>query len=578
MKFLRGYFDDYALHEHCDILKIRKSLQPPITNNYLINPNVHGAHYRNSTFGQQVVEVDIRIKHDVLYHLDQLNKILYRRGNKRLFFPDQPDRYLLCKLSGEAVPTSRYGNSLMTLQFVSPDYFWRPTAGKSTVSFDSNGRAVINNLGTAPTPITIELNFPSDCGYLGATGPDEFISLGNIEEKDKTPVPRSEFAMNEEMDQVTTWTRQTNASSLIPDYNKISSAGTAKHDQWGMLLDPSTLGTSDQWHGHAYMRNFDMGSAEREADNFSLRSRIDIADLSGSRNRTMATLIVVMDENNIPIMTTSVYDVSGDKNELTVTFKVRDTGNRSKIIHTAKMPRLNGYINMEKSGNVFTWVTHNNATTTATATTRTLKKNDIVNLTTSANTIYDWNGKKLRLDARIKGEPLQVAQELEDANGTANQGRYLLKNVRYGYVEGFFDAKDIKQTAVDTQQSIAEKTIRHTITDSTLAQLRPYKVFVWQGKWGATTPYSQFSINSVVVQRKYTVDALELENTFMAGDQLVIDGETSQVYKNGRIFEGYHDWDSRVITVDGGPSEISILPSNWAQMPTGRAIYESRWL
>ena len=578
MKFLKAYFDDYALHDHCDIIRIRKRLQPPITNDYLINPNVHGAFYRKSTFGQQVVEIEIRIRNNVLFHMDELNKILYRRGNKKLFFPDQPDRYLLCKLNGEVEPSSRYGNSTMTLEFISPDYFWRPTAGKTFVEFDSNGRAVVNNLGTAPTPITLEVDFSSDCGYLGATGPDEFISLGNIEEKDKTPVPRSEYAMNEEMHEVNTWTRQTNASALIPDYIKISSAGTAKHDQWGMLLDPSTLGNSDQWHGHAYMRNFDMGTAEREADNFNLRSRVDIADLSGKRNNTMAMLVVVMYQNNIPIMTTSIYDVSGDKNELTVTYKIRDTGNRSKIIHSAKIPRLNGFINMEKSGNVFTWVTHNNATTTATSTTRTLKTNDIVNLTSTANTIYDWNGRKLRLDSRIKGEPLRVGQELSAANGTANQGRYLLRNVRYGYVEGFFDPQDIKQTTVAGQSSSKEKTIRHTITDSSLAQLRPYKVFVWQGKWGATTPYSKFSLNSVVVQRRYTVDALEIENTFMAGDQLIVDGETGQVYKNGKIFEGYHDWDSRVITVDGGPSEISILPSDWANMPTGRAIYESRWL
>lgn len=577
MAFLKAYFDDYPIHDHCDIMAIRKKLQPPISNRYLINPNVHGAHFVDSTFGQQTVEIDIKIRKNVLFHMDELNKILYRRGNRRLFLPDQPDRFLLCKLTGDTEPSSRYGQSRLTLEFISPNYYWQSTSGKQSALFDVNGRTVVNNLGTAPTPITLEINFPSDCGYLGATGAEEYISLGNVEEKDKTPVPRSEFAMNEELDKLTTWTRQTNAAALIPDYNKISSAGTAKTNQWGMLLDPATLGTGDQWHGHAYLRSFDEGTAEREADNFSLRSRVDIADLSGTRNKTMAMLIVVMDENNAPIMTTSIYDVSGDKNELIVTFKVRDTGNRSKIIHTAKLPRLNGHINMEKSGNVFTWVTHNDATTTATASTRTLNENDIVHLTANANTIYDWTGKKLRLDNRIKGEPLKVGQKLSVADGTANAGRYLLKNVRYGYVEGFFDPKDIKETAVNKQEAVASKTIRHTTTDSSLAQLRPYKVLIWQGKWGATTPYSQFSINSMVVQRKYTTDALELDNTFMAGDQLVADGETGQIYKNGKVFEGYHDWDSRPITVDGGQTEVSILPSDWAQMPTGRAIYESRW-
>lgn len=518
--------------------------------------------------------------------MDEINKILYQTENQPLMISDQPERYLMCKYDGQSFGTSRYHNSEFRLTFVSSDSFWRPTAGKTITQFDTNGRGVLDNLGTSPTPVSFEVDFANDCGFLGLSGPDKYIALGNIKEEDKISVPPSEFAMNEEMDNVNTWQRVTNAKTLIPDYNKLTSAGTAKHDQWGMQLNPSTLGTSDQWHGHAYKRDFDMGAAEREADNFSLRSRVDIADLSGTRNRTMAMLIVVLDENDTPIMSTSIYDVSHDKNELIVTFKVRDGApgkeKYSKIIHSATIPRLNGFINMEKSGNVFDWIVHNNASTSASTKTRELSLNDIVYLKSSATDIYDWDGRKLNLSPEIKGVPLKVTKHLGEGingtKGTPNEGRYQLSSTRYNAVEGFFYPDAIKEATTETTEATQPVQVKHTITDNNLAQLRPYKVIVWQAKWGATQPYSQFTLNSVVVQRKYTTDSLELLNTFMAGDKLEIDGETGQIYLNGKLFEGFHDWDSRPITVDGGKTELGAYPSEWAEMPIVKAIYESRWL
>lgn len=578
MSFYRIYYGGYELTKYCRVRRINKPIMAPVENNYLTNPNISGSSFRNSRLGQYVLEIDITIDRDVLYNLDQLNKILFQRENQPLVIGDQPERYLSCKYDGQSFGTSRYHLSEYRLTFISPDSFWRPTGGKHTTTFDAEGRAVLENLGTAESPVSFEVDFQSDCGFLGIVGAyDRFMTFGNTLEEDSITVPPSEFAMNEELDQVNTWERVTNVESLIPDYKQISSAGTAKHDQWGMQLDLSTLGDSEKWHGHAYKRNFDKGEAEIEADNFSLRSRVDISDLSGTSKRVMAMLIVVFDENDRPIMTTSIYDASQDKNELTVTFKVRDTTpgkeNHSKIIYTAKLPRLNGFINMAKSGNVFDWVVHNNASTQASTTVRQLKVNDIVRLKPNANTIYDWSGKKLSLDQSIIGQQFKVFEVR-----SSPKGRYGLRNIRHGYVEGFFEPDAIVETSAQTTEAVQAKTIRHTMTDNGLAQLRPYKVAVWQGKWGKVIPYSQFSLNSVVVKRQYTTNSLDLVNTFMAGDKLEIDGETGQVYLNGKLFEGYNDWDSRPILIDGGKTEIGIKPSDWAEMPQVKAIYESRWL
>ena len=571
------YYDGYLLNDIMTIRKINLNVLPTKKISYigLAHQSIRKTQF--ATYDSASVEVEGTLIGDVLGGRDKLARMLHTNGeDKPLIIGDQPERYLMCQVDGRTQLGSRYVVSDVKMSFTSPDYFWRATNGSRTYAFDTEGRVLVENKGSAPTPPIIDIDFLSDCGYLAIVTPKRYITLGNALEEDDINVPPSEYAMNEELAESNSWTRLTDASSWIPDYIKMTSSGTAKHDEWGMLLDGTTLGTSDQWHGHAYARNFTAGATEIEADNFNLKSRVDIADLSGSRNRTMAMLIVVMDEQNRPIMSTSVYDVSADKNELTVTFKIPETApgkeKHSKIIHSAKIPRLNGFINMSKSGQNFEWLVQNNATTGTSNSIRTLKVGDIVHLNANARTIYDWNGRALNLDQRIIGQQMKV---FEVRNSP--KGRYGLRNVRYDYVEGFFEPDAIKETSVQGTTSVEAVQVKHAISDQSLAQLRPYKVFVWQAKWGATQAYSKFSINSVVVNRLYTTDKLELINTFMAGDHLTIDNQTGQIIHNGQEFSGFNDYDSRYFMIDGGVSELALQPSSWATMPQAKITVEDRW-
>ena len=569
-------YDMYELNEYMTITDISTSVMPGRT---VKHRGLERSPYMKTEYsveGQQKITIEGVIKHNVHDARETLARILYTRQDRPLIIGDQPERFLMCQLQGESGLTSRFIASNVKLTFISPNSYWESMDGFKKQLFDQEGRVLALNAGSAPTQPVVKVNFTSDCGYLGLVGPNGFITLGNAQEIDTIEVPPSEFAMNEELANLNTWTRVADLQTLIPDYNKLTSLGTAKHDQWGMQLNTSTLGTSDQWHGHGYMRNFDQGIAEREADNFTLRSRVDIADLSGRRNNTMAMLIVVMSEDNRPLMTTSIYDVSGDRNELVVTFKVPSTEpgkqKHSKIIHTGKMSNLNGFVQMEKIGNKFSWIVHNNATTSATTETRTLKVGDVVKLKSTARTIYHWDGRALPLDQSIIGQELVVK-----AIRNSPKGKYQLNNKRYDYVEGFFEPDAIVQTAVPKITETQPAQIKHTITDSNLAQLRPYKVVIWQAKWGATQPYSTFSINSMVVNRKYSVNSMDLVNTFMAGDELIIDNKAGEVLLNNLPFSGFMDYDSRYFDIDGGVSELALVKSQWATMPSAEIYIEDRW-
>ncbi len=566
------YYDEFLLNNYIVIQNIETRLFPKVANSYQGLPHRSGTKPLYSVYGQISVKIDYTIKHNVLETKDVLNRILFTRTDKPLKLGDQLDRHLMCRLDGDTKLSSRVIASEGTLEFLSPNHYWSATKGFSAFQTDSEGRVVIENKGSAPTEPIITIEFKSDCGYIALVAPNGYLSLGNPKEIDNIPVPPTEFAINHKFTNSPGWTKITDGAAMIPDYIKLSSLGTAKHDAHGMFVDTSTLGTTEQWNGHMYARNFVMGSAEIEADNFILETSMDIYDNSGKRDRTTATLIVVMDQNNVPMMSTSIYDISSDKNELVVTFKVPDftKPNHSKIIYSGKLNRLNGKIQMSKSGSKFEWIVNDTSTTTVN-TSRPIEENDIVQLNNNVRHIYSWTGVKLPLDTRIIGQDLRV---FEIRNSPA--GRYGLRNVRYGYVEGFFNAEDIKQASASTVTT-KPTTLKHLIDDQAQAQYRPYKVVIWQAKWGATLPYNISRIKEMTVKRLYTTDKLEIENTFKAGDQLIIDNREERILLNGLEFTGFVDVDSRFFDVDGGYSELVIQPSEWANMPNAIVELESRW-
>lgn len=568
------WYDGFEITQYCTVRHINKSLAPTYVNRFMGLDNVHGSNFIGGKLAATEVSIDVTIPYNVQYNLDNLNLILYQREPKPLIISDNPDRYLMAILDGDTSVThhKRFGD--FTLKFVSENSYWGATSGFDTSTFGSNGRVVVNNRGTAPTPPVIDLTFTSDCGYLGLVAPNGFMALGSAKEQDVVSVNPTEVAMNEPMTSTSGWTRITNAQTYIPDYIKMSSTGTARHDSQGMLLNTSTLGTSDQWHGHAYMKNFTAGAHETEADNFELTSKVEIADLSGTRNNTMAMLMVVMDVNNNPIMTTSIYDVTHDRNKLVVTFKTPESGNikRSKIIHTGSLDSLSGRILMKKSGNTFSWEVYSNASTVVSPP-KVLKVGDTVHIKSSTTTIYDWNGRGLRIADYIKGKPLKITQV-----GTGvHAGMYLLSSPNWA--EGYIRANDLMESNVaGTTTTTKAQSVKHTVKDNALAQLRPYKVFIWQAKWGATQPYTKFVLDDIQVLRKYTTSSIDLDNTFVKGDNLIIDNRDGQVLLNGRTFTGFVDYDSRFFDVDGGLTEIALHPSSWSTMPTGKVSLESRWL
>lgn len=561
-------FDGFELSDYCIIRSI-VPIAPSINNNFWELDHVDGAHFRNSKHQKLELQVKITIKEPIQFNLDELKKILYVREPKLLIDHDSPERGLMCKLNGNVAFTSRYRLADATLNFVSPNAYWVSTEGTKTFTADSKGFINIDNGGTASTPPIFDITFNSDNGYLGLVSRDKFITLGNPQELDKVDVPPTEKALNEEMHHLDGWTRITNVQNYVTDYNKITSLGKAKHDQYGTLIDSSSFtGLANDWQGHAYIKPFHQGELDQVANNFKLKSRITMKDLQFEKHATAGLLIVVLDENNNPIVTTSVYDASTDQKKLATSFKVNSfkSGDRkhSKIIHNGSLSALEGYIEMEKMGNRFNFVIH---TDSINVTPIPLKNGDYVHIKSSAT--HAETGHRIKED--YKGKTYYIA-----GSKTTN-GKLSYRLDIDGWPIYWVYATDIVEYNRTTTTQ-GTKQIKHTVVDNNLAQMQPSKVLIWQGVWGATQPYSNFNLTSVVVDRLYTDKVRDIVNVFQKGDTLQVNNSTGQIIHNGLPFQGFVDVDSRFFELDYGGTQVQVVKSKWASFPVVKATIEERYL
>lgn len=540
------------------------------------------------------VDINITIKHDIRYNLDMLNRILYTNEPKPLIISDTPGRQLMCELDGGIELTSRFLGANATLSFKSEDQYWHSTEGEKSVLSDGLGTIEINNEGSAPAVPRFAVDFPAEAGFLSIVAPNGFIALGDKEEKDKIELPMQRIAMNEEMHEsdMSDWTRLTSDSHSgglwVPDYKKLSlTTGQPRFDKWGTRPTKSTSPkTGYYWNSWGFTRDFDKITDEiHRLTNFKLVSRITFEDQSGKTSNTGMFLIVLMDKDNKPIMTTSIYNVLSNSNEVTVTAKVNDfsgSGNyRSKIIKTAKFPNgFNGNIQMSKEGDEFTWIWNSAKDQNVTSSSPVVEKFSVgstVYIKTSARYGYGYDG----VAHSIRGFTRGRANRVQAIRTWRGKKQYLISYT--GVQIYWMNEEDVtaNRSGVGntiTQSASGERRVAYSTKNAQLATLTASKVLVVGGTWDNTNPFSRASINSMVVYRLNEGDKFaDIANTFSKGDKLTIDNSTGEILHNGSTFQGLVDVDSRFFDIDYGPNELKVITSEWAEIPKVKCDFTERY-
>lgn len=609
------YFDDIDLTRFIDIRNISTDLAAPVTTSYQVFDRVSGGRFDYSSFGQIVVTIKFSIRNNTLSVLDDLNRILHTKEEKVLYFEDRPDRYLMAMYTGETNMNRRYYGSTSTLTFISSKPYWYSTAGEKIYTMDSENKFLVSNHGTAPTVPKFEFLFPAENGFLSIISPNGYIALGDKEELDRVDLPKQELVMNEEMhseamsDNEKDWFKVVKDDYIIditlndgtveritgiyvPDYNKLSiGTGNISHTEYGMTIGKSMNPKAGHyWNARGYKRIVDKGvddSTFSIKTNWRLESRLTFYNASGKLNDTGMYLIVVFDMWMRPIMTTSVYNILDNSNEVTFTAKINDrNGNSksSKIVKTAKFPNgFDGLIKMETSpnGHIY-WSWNSNRDQKKSMIVDMQEKFNVGNVAYIRNNAkygYHHDGTQYNIASFTRGKPYNLTQRRVHNGKT----QFLIKNFS-GVTEYWMNEEDLTANKSGVGKTStrytadAEKNVNYSLYAPEISNMKAHSVLVLGGTWDDTTAFSNASLNSV---KMFILNGennwLEINNVFQPKDLLTIDNQTGKVLLNGAPFDGLIDYDSKFFDLDYGNTELQVVTSSWAPDPQGKISFEERF-
>ena len=539
------------------------------------------------------VDIEITIKDDINYNLDMLNRILYTREPKELIISDNPNRYVLASFKGPLKLSSRFSGADAKLSFVANSKYWKSLNEPKVFSSDFNSEMVVTNNGTAPTSLLIEVDFPSDSGYFSIVSPNGFLQLGDSKQMDTGTKPKTERVLLDKFDTDEAWTKITSNSHStglwVPDYQKLNIGSGTSHvlQSWLRFKQSTTPKEGYYWNAWGYYKNFTSKElVPAENNNWRLTSELALYDRSGTYNGTGMFLIIVMDDQNRPIVTTSVYNESNSNNNAYFSAKVNDfsggINNKSKIIYNHEFQGgFNGMITMRKDGDEFTWEFKNKLEINSSISKPTMERfkiGDTVYIKNSASSYYHDNFSKLPILNFTRGR----ANKITEKRTYQGKTQFCISSggtrVAWLFEEDLTANKSGVGNTRTESVRISKSTKSYSYRSAQLSKLIASKVVIIGGTWDKQPALNASGISNVCVDRLNSGSTFfDIDNTFNQGDRLVINNATGEILLNDTSYQGLLDYNSRFFELDYGDTELSILKSDWAQMPNVKVKVEERY-
>lgn len=159
-------YNGINLEQFFKVLKINKSVLPPIENTLREIPGKPGAIVARTKIRPIQISVEVEIKGPSKEGLNtiirELARILYTEGTRQLRLPNELDKYYMAKLEGNTALEEILNYGRTVLYFICPD----PAAyGKLVrVSLDNNTK--IYNNGTYPSKGIIKIEITEETDHL----------------------------------------------------------------------------------------------------------------------------------------------------------------------------------------------------------------------------------------------------------------------------------------------------------------------------------------------------------------------------------------------------------------------------
>lgn len=194
-------------------LEVNRGIIAQITNNYQEQgARRYGQQFLYNTLGIKQIPVSIKLTGTSAFFnkaAEKFGGLLNVESAKELIFGDEPNKVWMATPSGQ--PSLTFDNTTspptatLSVTFDIPDSYGENKAaavvgnnlksdyGTITKISNNHFKAMLNNLGTAPTAPKITIKHNSENGWIGFTSAEGVYELGDPEEVDKKPVKKSEI-------------------------------------------------------------------------------------------------------------------------------------------------------------------------------------------------------------------------------------------------------------------------------------------------------------------------------------------------------------------------------------------------
>lgn len=233
-------------------------------------------------------------------------------------------------------------------------YKYSATGNKNTAISDS---VSVVNLGTAPTPITVEARALKDStNFMIANGDKDYFMIGKSEDAEKTTKDVSPYLFNDEFNKngIGNWAYMPNDTSFGPFLDGGDAmGGRLKVMEGNESIYPYTWGnnTKTGWHGAAIYK-----SLNRSIQDFRIRFKLSVRQYLGIG--TSKSVAYLVDENNRTQFSVVYVNTSANSNNSKIVVFAYDEHGSARKIYTRDVPTaykklkyIHPFMFLERKGN-----------------------------------------------------------------------------------------------------------------------------------------------------------------------------------------------------------------------------------
>jgi predicted phage tail component-like protein len=539
------------------VYDIKRNILPEITENLLNIPARKGSYFTGLTVAHRVIQVDINIV--ATSHADRLNMIegiaywLLNNADsdQEIIFDDDVTRVYYGHIANSTAVTRGLFNGKATLEIHCSDPFAYGTSDQ-TLSADSTGLFMFNNNGSADIYPVFTHEFSSPASFLSVLSPNGAILVGNPADGTKTNLAKTQYILNDTMQDVATWTN----TGITLDTGK-TNTGAVSQSTTGMAV--SSFGTGTGWHGPAVRKNL-----ASTVQDFTVKAKLKFGSHSTTSawngSQYGAIDIYLFDSNNVKVGKITISDTSTayEYNVPNIVFG----DNTSILSATSPIPaptkitqKAPVYYTVKKGDNVSSIAYRNG-----------VKASDIerMNNLSSPYTIYP--NQKLKIK---DGTSTKTVFPTTIGNYNDFEGQLTIQRI------GTTWYAEVKRTDMGTKTYLQSKTYydpSHKHSQNPVA----YIVINFLA-YGSNATMASIEVDNLQVIQNNTVDTTANNETiFQSGDELVIDCTDSSVWLNGDLFMNHLDIGSTFFSIPPSTTEVKVLTD--ASSATHSATYTPRYL